>query len=134
MKIWPFGLKQVRFDLNLPLLCVCVVQFSPSPLIFEILMTFFSFLCTEIFRHIEDKDVIKARAQEIFDKFCTAESPQAVNLDYNAREVLRKGLAKPASTMFRDSQKVTWKVLKNEWFPVFCSSSLFQQFNVGPFL
>jgi hypothetical protein len=83
----------------------------------------------ELYRHTEDTEKRKARAQEMYTKFCTSESPQALNIEGSLRNTINKGIESVSIAAFREAQKMTWKVLKNEWFPEFCASELFQECN-----
>jgi hypothetical protein len=86
---------------------------------------------TELYRHIDSESARKERSKEIWDKFCTPESPMPVNIDFNARKAIQNALPSSGSTIYRDAERVTWKVLKNEWFPEFCASDVFHELNEG---
>lgn len=84
---------------------------------------------TELYRHLPTESERKARGKEIWDKFCTPESPMPVNIDFNARKAIQNALASSGPNIYRDAERVTWKVLKNEWFPEFCASDVFHELN-----
>lgn len=86
---------------------------------------------TELFRHLPTEPERKKRSKEIWDKFCMPESPMPVNIDFNARKLIQGGLPSSGAGIFREAERVTWKVLKNEWFPEFCASDVFHELNEG---
>lgn len=84
---------------------------------------------TELYRRIDDTEERAQRAQEIVDKFCLPNSQYVINCDEALLEKMISGAKKPTPGLFRSAQKMTWRGLKNEWFPQFCTSDLYKQFD-----
>jgi len=80
----------------------------------------------ELYRFLENQEEIERRCKEIYDKYCKAESSQAINLDWATQTRLKDEVKTPKKTTFVSAQNEIWKVLKNEWFPEFCLSQVFK--------
>ena len=84
---------------------------------------------TELYRRIDDSQERLHRAQEIVDKFCKEDSPYIINCEESLLSKMITSSKKPTPSTFRAAQKMTWRGLKNEWFPQFCVSELYKAFD-----
>lgn len=84
---------------------------------------------TELYRRIDDPDERAQRSQEIVDKFCKEDSPYVINCEESLLSKIITSVKKPTPSLFRAAQKMTWRGLKNEWFPQFCVSELYKSFD-----
>lgn len=85
---------------------------------------------TELYRRIDDSDERARRAQEIVDKFCKSDSPYIINCEESLlNKIIKEVQKRPLPNTFRAAQKMTWRGLKNEWFPQFCVSDMYKLFD-----
>lgn len=83
----------------------------------------------ELYRRIDESDERAQRAQEIVQKFCKDDSPYVINCEESLLTKMITSAKKPTPSTFRAAQKMTWRGLKNEWFPQFCVSELYKAFD-----
>ena len=85
---------------------------------------------TELYRRIDDSEERGRRANEIVDKFCRDDSPYIINCEESLlSKIIKEVQKKPLPNTFRAAQKMTWRGLKNEWFPQFCVSEMYKEFD-----
>lgn len=83
----------------------------------------------ELFRRIDDGEQRVQRAQLIIQKFCLGDSPYVINCEESILSKIIAASQKPSPATFRLAQKMIWRGLKNEWFPQFCTSELYKEFD-----
>ena len=70
---------------------------------------------------------LKVKAKYIFDRFVAVGSPEAVNVDSQARLIVESGLENTSSDLFDLAQKQVFTLMKLDCYPRFLKSDLYKE-------
>jgi len=81
--------------------------------------------CEELQR-ITDAKVFKEKAEDIFETFLEAASPQEVSLDFKVKEKVMKLRDEPVESMFDEAQSKIYTLMHRDSFPRFLTSTYYK--------
>ncbi len=82
----------------------------------------------EDFRAHTPDENIAGRANDIFQKYFTANSPYELNVDSTIKSKITKNVATPSRDLFDAAQEAVWKLMVLDLVPKFINSSEYAEY------
>ncbi|XP_057354064.1 regulator of G-protein signaling 20-like isoform X4 [Manis pentadactyla] len=73
-----------------------------------------------------NKNVIKEKANKIYENYISILSPKEVSLDSRVREVINRNMVEPSQHIFDDAQLQIYTLMLRDSYPRFMSSALYK--------
>ncbi|CAF96332.1 unnamed protein product [Tetraodon nigroviridis] len=82
-------------------------------------------LACEEYKTIDSETKLLSKAKYIYTVFCEPDSPKEINIDYNTRMAIQRGVAKPTKGCFEAAQLQVYNLMKKDSYPRFLLSDTY---------